>query len=304
VSPDIRPIIDRVLSQAGSGRPWSVSASEVASLLGIEDAELCRRIYAASLEPRAILDLSAATGTFGPESVPELLAVLELFYGRSAERDLEHAGLFFSHERRVDMLEAFVSVASRLVTAHVVDEPKYSAMLRTFGGYEAARDVYLAELPSVEDILAQAVDAFCRGRSFGIPELARDTVAATLRTFLRRKVLSIDDVLAPLLLRLRAQAEREGFVQARRRPGRLDGEAPGASTMDAARAERTRALRAMEMQGQKVTADVLRSRYRSLMKRYHPDVNPKGLERAKEINAAYALLVAALAVDPSPAAQG
>jgi DnaJ-class molecular chaperone len=35
----------------------------------------------------------------------------------------------------------------------------------------------------------------------------------------------------------------------------------------------------------------LRSRYRQLMMRHHPDADPAGLERCKDVNAAYALLI-------------
>jgi curved DNA-binding protein CbpA len=47
----------------------------------------------------------------------------------------------------------------------------------------------------------------------------------------------------------------------------------------------------MGLPDQPLAADALRRRYRELMKRYHPDVNPSGLERCKEINAAYAVLM-------------
>jgi DnaJ-class molecular chaperone len=39
------------------------------------------------------------------------------------------------------------------------------------------------------------------------------------------------------------------------------------------------------------TAEDLRGRYRALMMRHHPDVDPSGLEVCKDVNAAYALLI-------------
>ena len=44
-------------------------------------------------------------------------------------------------------------------------------------------------------------------------------------------------------------------------------------------------------------ADALRTRYRQLMMRHHPDVDPSGLERCKDVNVAYALLIAGTAVE-------
>jgi hypothetical protein len=290
VSPDLRPLIDRIRARAGACGTWELGSGEVASLLGIDGTELCRRVYAASLERRAVLDLSAATGTFGPDTVSELLAVLELFYGREAERELERAGLFFPHDRRVDIQEVFLSVAARRLASHVPEEAKFSAMLRALGRFEAARDAYLRELPTTDELVRESAAAYCRSRSFGIPELAAGAVEATLRLFLRRKVLSLDAVLGPLVERLRAQALREGYLRERPR-AEAEGE-PGERR--AARAERERAQAVLELQGHRLTAELLRRQYRRLMKRFHPDVNPSGLERAKQINAAYALLVVAV----------
>jgi len=38
----------------------------------------------------------------------------------------------------------------------------------------------------------------------------------------------------------------------------------------------------------------LKSRYRELIRIYHPDINPEGLRRCQEINAAYSLLASGL----------
>lgn len=294
MSPDIKPVIDRIRALSSAGGSWELRADGIATLLGIGEPELYRRVYAASLGHRPVVDLSVATGAFGPDNMGELVSLLELFYGRAAERELEDAGLFLNHESRVDVLEAFLSVASRRVSAHVVDERTFSAMLRAFGRYEGARDAYLGELPSVDDLVRDAAIAFCAGRSFGLPELARAAVEHTLRMFLRRKVLAMDAVFAALLSRLHAQAVREGYVRTRPRPTQQEAEGQARVELAEATAERQRAQRVLELSGKRLTPDLLRSQYRRLMKRYHPDVNPAGLERSKEINVAYGLLVTAL----------
>ena len=43
----------------------------------------------------------------------------------------------------------------------------------------------------------------------------------------------------------------------------------------------------------------LRGRYRELMMLYHPDVNPAGLERCKDISVAYSLLMSQAAIRPA-----
>jgi DnaJ-class molecular chaperone len=47
----------------------------------------------------------------------------------------------------------------------------------------------------------------------------------------------------------------------------------------------------MGIGGLAVTPEDLRARYRTLMMRHHPDVDPSGLERCKDVNVAYSLLI-------------
>ena len=48
------------------------------------------------------------------------------------------------------------------------------------------------------------------------------------------------------------------------------------------------------------TAESLRARYRELMMRHHPDADPTGLERCKDVNVAYSLLIADAGALPFP----
>jgi curved DNA-binding protein CbpA len=60
-----------------------------------------------------------------------------------------------------------------------------------------------------------------------------------------------------------------------------------------------RARRLLGLEGGVLDLRRLKSRYKSLMKVYHPDLNPQGLRRCQEINAAYALLAAGLTAGPA-----
>jgi curved DNA-binding protein CbpA len=47
-----------------------------------------------------------------------------------------------------------------------------------------------------------------------------------------------------------------------------------------------------------LSVSYLKAQYKALMKRYHPDVNPRGLRACQRINEAYALLLASAADSP------
>ena len=56
------------------------------------------------------------------------------------------------------------------------------------------------------------------------------------------------------------------------------------------------AMRLFGLFGRALTPELLKKRYRALMKQYHPDLNPGGLERSKQVNTAYTVLLASLSV--------
>jgi hypothetical protein len=57
------------------------------------------------------------------------------------------------------------------------------------------------------------------------------------------------------------------------------------------------ARRVMGIGAREFTAEEVRGRYRQLMMRHHPDVDPGGLELCKDVNAAYSLLISELTGD-------
>lgn len=277
-----------IAGRADAAGAWKVSATEVRDALGIEPLEFYRGMYAAATADRSVLDLGDITGTWSEENPESLLAALEVFCGPDAELRLAGAGVFFPHSSRLDIIETFLSSTAAALAAHDYDRGEFSAMLRSLKGYEAARAAYLRTHFSLRELIEQAVERYCRGRQFGIPSVASANVRRLIELFFRRHLLSEEALFADLSRRLFIQAVEEGYVKNRTAGGSA---AAGAQAEpDALEAAR----RTLGVAGLPLSRGLLRERYRGLMKRFHPDVNPAGLEKAKEINAAYSTLLAAL----------
>src|SRR3972149_2715390 len=146
---DLGPLIRRLRALHQTGPDWRIGAAEVASLMGVPEMEMIRRVYTASLRPGAVVGVGVATEVFGPEQGPELLALVELLAGSQAERALFGAGVHLPHVERVELIRVFLEHAAARVGAHVVDASKLSSMLRVHKGWQAAERTYLAELPSL-----------------------------------------------------------------------------------------------------------------------------------------------------------
>lgn len=108
---------------------------------------------------------------------------------------------------------------------------------------------------------------------------------------LKRHVLDRGGLLVGLAERLRLAAAQLGYVDPEDQPGAREQPSAGSQR----RADRRAwAREVMGVDGMTCSAEDLRLLYRKLMMRYHPDVDPRGLERCKDVNAAYALLISDL----------
>jgi hypothetical protein len=285
-------VIARITELEAAGRDWNLKASELRGLLSLSSADFHRRLYAAQAAGNRLVGLDSVGKRFSQENVGELVSLLELFCGPGVEQLLQRAGVFFPQPEQVEIMGCFLGEAGEALARHRLEEKEFSAMLRAFGSFERAREVYREEYFPLEELLERSASRYCAGLSFGLPALARANVRRLLEFFFRRHVLESESLFASLYERLHEQAVREGYAdappqaeqRAGRRPDRRQAETPA-----------QRARRLLGLEGGALDLRRLKLRYKSLMKIYHPDLNPQGLRRCQEINAAYTLLASALA---------
>jgi len=302
----VQPVIARIGELEEAGQAWSLRASELRGLLGLGSAEFHRRLYAAQAAGNRLVGLDTVGGSFSQSNVGELVSLLELFCGREVEEPLERAGIFFPQPEQVEIMGCFLGEAGGALARHRLEEGQFSAMLRAFGSFQRARGVYREEYFPLEELMERAAHRYCAGRSFGLPGLARANARRLLEFFFRKHVLQTESLFASLYERLHEQAVREGFAERAPEPGQRAGGRrqawagrPGAGRAGAEQAEALdtpvlRARRLLGLEGGTLDQRRLKSRYKTLMKIYHPDLNPQGLRRCQEINAAYSLLAAGL----------
>jgi hypothetical protein len=224
---------------------------------------------------------------FSHETVGELVTLLESVFGPEAEDQMARAGLFVPHDVSNELVARFWTVAAERVRRHRVDEPTFLAMLETFGTYDEARGVYLGEYFGRDEIIRETARMFVREYPFEEPATAAATCRRHLTMLFQRHVLSLRAALLPVTDRLTRIALDHGYLRRREQvhyyssagePSRQDPVADG--------------LRLLGLSGARPDRGTLKRRYKELMKRYHPDVNPDGLETCKRINNAYSYLLA------------
>lgn len=296
-------ILDSVLAQQRESGRWVLSADTVRELLGIDHADFYRRIYEEAMRGNRMVDLGMTTARFRQENAGELVTLLELFEGTTAERELERAGIFFSNETRFEITSRLLRRAGEAASAHTVDRAAFEAMLGRLGSYRRARGRYLDEYFSMADLIADTAREYVEVAGYPDPEFAAANVRDLLEHYFSRHVLERETVLAAVCIQLFEIALEVGAVRRpedewareqrerreRERRDREDGTDP-----------LRRAREVMELQDAvgPVSTSRLKAQYKALMKRYHPDVNPRGLRACQHINEAYSLLLASAVDSP------
>ncbi len=289
-------IRDSILAQQRETGAWELSADRVRELLEIDHADFYRRIYEEAMRGNRMVNLAMTTARLRQENVGELVTLLELFEGNYAERELEHAGIFFSHETRFEITSRLLRRAGEAASAHTVDRSAFEAMLERLGSYRRARGRYLDEYFSMAGLIADTAREYVEFAGYPEPDLAESNVRALLEHYFSRHVLERETVLAAVCIELFEIALEMGAVRQERERqdrGRFGGGDHGGDR-DRTTDPRRRAREVMELDPDAgpVSSSRLKAQYKALMKHYHPDVNPRGLRACQRINEAYSLLLA------------
>jgi hypothetical protein len=297
-------LVARLSELADPAGCWTIRSDEVIRLIGADPVRFWREMNGL----RHRICFGEAIDRFTQDTVGDLVTVLEHVVGDGAEEALRRSGLFMPHGSGVELTEQLLHAAHRFSAVHGIIADELDAMVRHAGSVRAAIGIYLGEHADVEGLIDSCAQSF--RAMHGLPGIGASTAARYLRRLFARHVLDRRGLFTLLEDRLRVAAALAGHVdpedrvrddeerEGREREGGAGrGGRAGAPVAPAAR--QAWALRALGFAGSAVPdADALRGRYRQLMMRLHPDVDPSGLERCKDVNVAYALLIAGAATGP------
>jgi hypothetical protein len=236
------------------------------------------------------ISFSEAIDGWTQDTVGDLVTVLEVITGGDAEKLLTRAGLFLPYTLGIELIEEVLFQARRMAVAHDIRSEDLAAMLRHTHNVRAGIDIYLEEHIDLDDLLRASVESF--QALHGLPSRAKATAERYLRTMMERHVIDRGNLLVGLVERLRLAAAQLGYEEPEEKPRAHKAGAADASSRKSDR--RSWARRVLGVDGRDCSVQELRLLYRKLMMRHHPDVDPGGLEKCKDVNAAYALLISEL----------
>lgn len=219
----------------------------------------------------------------------QLVTLLERMGDRTAEQQLRSCGLFLNHSDRIELMEMFVRSLRVKAASHVTDLDAFRAMLRDARGFDGALALYASTFVGCDLVLLRCAEQFAERRAGSAA--SRHTAEIHLRELLERKIVVLWELLPALLELLQTVALQSGYLRRGRPAGPQDADSGGERRPGHSADRRAEALRLLGFDRPEPSPAELRRSYRALMRRYHPDVNPDGLELTKKINSAYALLL-------------
>lgn len=262
-----------LIQETSSGRgSWKISRDEVLEALNLDIRDVYSRIV---LSQNPLVDY--ATSEFTERDAGALISLLECLGFEEAPEQFNRSGLWVPYATQVDLLSALIDEVNVVREKHIIDYEGFLSIFDHFRNFHRSLEIYLDENFPTAEIIEKAVDSVRNSNNYALlKKLAEELI--------RREILPYWNLFTPLFEKLKT------FLIAK---GRLD--APGRKEAPINEAEReARQLFSYSIE-ENITKKDLKSRYKNLMKRFHPDINPKGLEQSKEINTAYSTLLARIA---------
>ena len=270
----IESVVDHIAQSIHDNGSWRLSFDDFLDCVGIEQLEIYQTLYRFP-----DISLSGTLSGFSSEDPVFLLRVLEQFYGRKAEEALTVSGLFLPIDMQLDLLVGFIDTCLQAFSNHSIDYDEFKYICENSVNVFISADRYCIRHLHPPDYIATAVHEYLSNSGVKIPHAAALFGTKILRSYLRRGILEVE------ILTERIRAVLFDFAAAEELFGRRE----RVIIQD----EDDRflyALEIMELTGRRLNLAELKKNYKKLMMRFHPDINPDGLEHCKTINSAYSFL--------------
>jgi len=252
-------------SQLCTTGTFKISLEALCSRIGVSQVDAYRTLYQNQTEISGYIP-----EYFDLENMSLLAQFLSRLSGGEAESMFQTAGAYLSSSDLSELAALYYDTAVNAIAGHTPQKEVYCQMYTRFKTHRRAFDVYIDYFFDIDHIFDDTVTAFLSGQGYTLPHLGRVSTRRGLSLLLERHVISISAVFGNLYDILTGENRREeGVNDPSRHP----------------------ALRILGLNNPPKNKRELRLHYKTLMKTYHPDVNPDGLEMSKKINAAYAELI-------------
>ena len=272
-------LIDYIREAYNKENPWSVKTEKLITLLELDRTEYYKQIYL--LKDK--IHFYDAIDTFNAKNVGDLITILEALNYKQAEFVFKQAGLFLTYKQSLELMELFLVDVNSCLNKHQPQYEDFLAMYRFKGQVAPALELYYEHYFDLDKIVQKLINRYEQHKTTGFA--FKNTARVFFDELFFRHVINKQDLFYSLESKLRKFLKTE--------PGGWEG-GPEKMQEDELSVKIRKARKLMRVSSGNFTQKQLRNQYKYLMKQYHPDINPRGLEMSKQINSAYSLLLSVI----------
>ena len=263
-------------------RHWKMPVEYVLNMLSMSQEEYYRHVYTQS----SPFSSAHANEDYGPHNVEELVQLLAAKGFPHAEECFCKAGYYFSQSQLLHWTEFFLSVSMSRLLSHTVDREALDTALVGCRNPRDAFEFYFHSFFDPDEMISFACDIYLRNNRIEDHSYSRGSLTDYIKEQISQSILRWEEIGTGLFQKLHEKAIEWKLMEE-------GGEIPPQDK--SLPMEIVRALESLEFYNTPVPpVATLKTQYRRLLKKYHPDLNPSGLEKTRELNHSYTLILSYL----------
>ncbi len=270
------------------GERWDVPLDFVLQLVELSREEFYRYVYA-ERDPGNWTEHMPES--FTAENTQDLIFFLE-HAGLNRAGELFHAaGYYFTEDHLLNWFEFFHSVTLSRMQSHSIDAELLETAMAGCQRFADAVEFYGHCKFDEDEMIAFAARLFLEQRGIDQHRVSSGILTEFLKRQIHQRNLIWEHLYRSIFGLLRDNALRLNLAGAEE----IDEFENAQGEISLLDPELTGALKTLEMPADRLPErEPLKKSYRALLKRFHPDLNPQGQEKTRDLIAAYSLVVSHL----------
>ncbi len=289
----INKIIDDIISTASKKGYWAITTQRIIEITKLKPYVFHNYM----MKTRKRINMPDDINVFSNDNPEDLISLLESIYGNNVESTFYKVGVFIPHKNRIEINDMLINQINFILANHQINKEDFEAMLYETDTFIEARDIYYEEEFNISKIIHDVCDNYMNGKEYVLWNLAKQNIIYYMKSLFDRNIFVKESLFYMLESRLRDFAILKNMLKGENNQNNYGSYRykcyDNYNTKQEKKpkiSKREKAKQIFQIKGE-FSAITLKKRYRELMKKYHPDINPNGLEKSQQINLAYTILL-------------
>lgn len=251
---------------------WMISLPYLLGHFGISQEEYFRYCY---------LNKEPIRSEYTSMDTVELISFLNAAGVDSIGKSFLEHGYYFPEESLYALQDLFYSVMFSRIQGHMVDRDLLETSITGCSEYIDAFEFYFDHMFNQKESIEFAVGLFLKEIHVPDNSLSKRILKDYLKNLFSNRTILWEDFRKAMVRKLKTKSLEWGFIK--EDEVFIDVTGMGQEFLNA--------MEVFGLSGGKLPSrSEIQKKYRLLMKKYHPDLNPEGQEKARIVNRAYSLL--------------